>query len=87
MSKIVSVKYESTGFCGLLTIAFIVLKLTGFIDWSWLWVLSPLWIPFVLALGFFGLTLLWACAVMLGAAAAEAYKAKKKRRDSGQFGS
>lgn len=29
------------GFCGLLTIAFIVLKLTGFIDWSWLWVLAP----------------------------------------------
>lgn len=24
------------GFCGLLAIAFIVLKLTGFIDWSWL---------------------------------------------------
>ena len=30
------------GFCGLLAIAFIVLKLTGFIDWSWLWVLAPL---------------------------------------------
>lgn len=34
------------GFCGLLTIAFIVLKLTNYIDWSWWWVLSPLWIPF-----------------------------------------
>jgi hypothetical protein len=32
------------GFVGLLTIAFIVLKLTHFIDWSWWWVLSPLWI-------------------------------------------
>ncbi len=32
------------GFGGLLTIAFIVLKLTGYIDWSWWWVLSPLWI-------------------------------------------
>lgn len=32
-------------FCGLLTIAFIVLKLTGVIDWSWLWVLAPIWIP------------------------------------------
>lgn len=29
---------------GLLTIVFITLKLTGFIDWSWWWVLSPLWI-------------------------------------------
>ena len=32
------------GFCGLLTIVFIVLKLLGKITWSWLWVLSPLWI-------------------------------------------
>lgn len=32
------------GFAGLLTIVFIVLKLTGFITWSWIWVLSPLWI-------------------------------------------
>lgn len=32
------------GFTGLLTIAFIVLKLCGVIDWSWVWVLSPLWI-------------------------------------------
>lgn len=35
------------GFCGLLAIVFIALKLLGFIQWSWLWVLSPLWIPFV----------------------------------------
>lgn len=32
-------------FCGLLTIAFIVLKLIGFIDWSWLWILAPIWMP------------------------------------------
>jgi hypothetical protein len=32
------------GFSGLLTIVFIVLKLLGKIDWSWGWVLSPLWI-------------------------------------------
>lgn len=34
----------SCGFAGLLTIAFIVLKLCGVITWSWVWVLSPLWI-------------------------------------------
>jgi hypothetical protein len=34
------------GFVGLLTILFIALKLTGFIGWSWLWVLSPIWITF-----------------------------------------
>lgn len=33
------------GFCGLLAIVFITLKLTGVIGWSWVWVLSPLWIP------------------------------------------
>jgi len=37
------------GFCGLLAILFIALKLTDNIDWSWLWVLSPIWIPFALA--------------------------------------
>lgn len=31
------------GFLGLLTVAFIVLKLTNVIQWSWVWVLSPLW--------------------------------------------
>lgn len=35
-------------FAGLLTIVFIVLKLLKVINWSWLWVLSPLWISFVL---------------------------------------
>lgn len=33
------------GFCGLLTIVFIVLKLTKVIAWSWIWVLAPIWIP------------------------------------------
>lgn len=32
------------GFFGLLTIVFIVLKLIGKIDWSWWWVLAPLWV-------------------------------------------
>jgi hypothetical protein len=32
------------GFCGLLTILFIGLKLTGYIAWSWWWVLAPSWI-------------------------------------------
>lgn len=33
------------GFLGLLAILFIALKLTKYINWSWWWVLSPLWIP------------------------------------------
>lgn len=35
-------------FTGLLTIVFITLKLIGIIDWSWIWVLSPLWISFII---------------------------------------
>ena len=33
----------------MLQVAFIVLKLTGYIDWSWIWVLAPSWIVFALA--------------------------------------
>lgn len=36
------------GFTGLLTIVFIVLKLTHVINWSWWWVLSPIWITFLI---------------------------------------
>lgn len=36
------------GFVGLLTLLFIALKLTNYIDWSWWWVLSPMWIGFLL---------------------------------------
>lgn len=32
------------GLASLLTVLFVGLKLTGNIDWSWWWVLSPLWI-------------------------------------------
>lgn len=38
------------GFTGLLTVLFIGLKLTGYIAWSWWWVLSPIWISFSLVL-------------------------------------
>jgi hypothetical protein len=34
----------------LLFIVFLILKLTGNIDWSWWWVTSPLWLPIAAAL-------------------------------------
>ena len=42
--RTIDVNFSFTGisFTGLLTILFIGLKLTGFIAWSWWWVLSPL---------------------------------------------
>ena len=41
------------GFCGLLAVAFIVLKLCGVIGWSWWWVTSPIWIPFLIIVAIF----------------------------------
>lgn len=45
MSNQSSSASSGIGFFGLLAILFIALKLTGQIDWSWLWVLAPLWMP------------------------------------------
>jgi len=39
------------GFIGLLTTLFIGLKLTNYINWSWWWVLAPLWAPLALVVG------------------------------------
>jgi len=66
---------QSTGitFTGMLTILFIGLKLTGYIDWSWWWILSPIWI-----------TLLILLVVLLGAliyALIDAYLYKKRKRN------
>jgi len=40
-------------FSGLLTIAFIVLKLCKVITWSWIWVLSPLWLSAAVSISIF----------------------------------
>ena len=49
--------------CGtVLFFIFLVLKLTHYIDWSWWWVTSPIWIPGAIVLGgfiLFGLGLLF----------------------------
>ena len=41
---------NKVGFTGLLTIALIVLKLCKVITWSWVWVLSPIWITATFAI-------------------------------------
>jgi hypothetical protein len=38
------------GFTGLLAIVFITLKLCKVINWSWVWVLSPIWITAVIVI-------------------------------------
>ena len=46
------------GFGILLTLVFIVLKLTDNIDWSWWWVLSPFWLPITIVAVIFFFVLL-----------------------------
>ena len=46
------------GFSGLLTVVFIALKLTGNITWPWVWVLSPLWISFLLGVAILSIVIL-----------------------------
>lgn len=41
---------NGVGFTGILTVLFIGLKLAKVIDWSWWWVLSPLWISTILGI-------------------------------------
>ena len=35
---------RDSGVVAALTICFVVLKLVGFVDWSWWWVLAPVWV-------------------------------------------
>lgn len=43
--------YRGPGVLGILGVAFVVLKLTGYIDWSWWWVTAPFWGPLALLVG------------------------------------
>lgn len=54
------------GFVGLLGLLFIALKLTGYIDWSWWYVLMPLYaIPALLVIGIVGYGLWWLLALSI----------------------
>jgi hypothetical protein len=41
---------NGVGFLGLLTIAFVVLRLCSVINWPWFWVLSPVLLPIIVLL-------------------------------------
>ena len=68
-------KSAGIGLPGVLLVVFIVLKLTGNIDWSWWWVLSPAWIC-LLIWAVFGIFLL----VILFAAYASSDEARRVRQ-------
>ncbi len=54
MQNVIVNNVRGVSFLSLLTLLFIFLKLNGTIQWSWLWVLGPLWIPFAVVFVFLG---------------------------------
>lgn len=50
-------KTGGVGYLGWLSLIFIVLKLTGYINWSWWYVLAPVWVPFAIVFGLLALVL------------------------------
>lgn len=52
--KTLTISIKPFGVPSLLTVLFVYLKLTAQIDWSWLWVLAPTWIPLALGLTIMG---------------------------------
>jgi len=59
------------GLAGILTIIFVIAKLTGYISWSWWWVVCPLWISMAIGLSVFVLflvvgLLIAVCAAIFG---------------------
>ena len=50
MGNLSSSSSGGIGFFGMMIILFIGLKVTGYISWSWFWVLAPLLVPLSLIL-------------------------------------
>ena len=53
-----NVRNSGKGFISVLTLIFILLKLTNNISWSWIWVLSPIWITAVLLIIIFAVIMI-----------------------------
>lgn len=75
-------KTTSSGisFTGLLTIVFITLKLTNYIDWSWWWVLSPIWVTLGLVL-----IILIFYLIVKTISDRKAFKKYKQMRENGEY--
>lgn len=78
---------SGVSFLGLLTLLFIGLKLTDYVDWSWWWVTAPLWgplaAPLALVLGLIVLIFLFAVTalpIFLAWEAVDRYMTRRHRR-------
>lgn len=71
--------HHEMGFFGWLALVLIVLKLTGYINWSWGYVLAPIWAPAVVILSLL--------VVVLGVLAVYAYFDKKQSKETADIDS
>ena len=74
MSTVNNSSSGGIGVLGLLGIFFIVLKLTGYISWSWWWVMAPLWGGFALVFGIMFFVILFTVIMAFGTMLYEKYK-------------
>ena len=79
MNNKVVVKNSTSLVCPL-TLLFVALKLTGNIDWSWWWVLSPMWLPFILGVAVFGIIYVGIMIFAVIITLIEHYNDKKSKR-------
>ena len=71
-----------TSIAGLLGVAFVVLKLTGVIGWSWWWVTAPFWGGLAIAVAILGIGGLVIGVVAGGLAIAEARRDRRIRNQN-----
>ena len=63
MSKEQKITAVNSSILTTMFVVFLVLKLTGNIDWSWWWVTSPLWLP--IALTFFIVSIIFVVSIII----------------------
>jgi membrane protein YdbS with pleckstrin-like domain len=65
MSKEQQITAINSSILTIMFVVFLVLKLTGNIDWSWWWVTSPLWLPIVSIIGLIALIMVVAILIII----------------------
>jgi hypothetical protein len=87
MNKRENVESSSSGIglSGMLTVLFVGLKLTHYIDWSWWWVLSPTLIPIGVLLLIFLFWIVWATGNTLRDVLMEMKRKEKEKRNASEI--
>ncbi|MYB39939.1 DUF4175 domain-containing protein [Candidatus Saccharibacteria bacterium] len=73
-------RYVGLSVTEVVLIVFIILKLTGGIDWSWVWVLSPMWITASLVVAVFLAIAIVVAIVRLLGAAVRLWRSRRPRK-------